>query len=87
MKYSIVGIDGNAYNIMGYTANAMKYEGFTKDEIDAYFKNATSSDYNHLVAVSSDIIDKCNEHYNTTHKDEDDDISSYLYDDDDYEDD
>ena len=59
--YDLVGIDGNAFNVMGYVRRAMKECGFSKDEIEAYTKDATSSDYNHLLVVSMDIIDKCNE--------------------------
>ena len=59
--YDLVGIDGNAFNVMGYVRRAMKECGFSKDEIEAYTKDATSGDYNHLLVVSMDIIDKCNE--------------------------
>lgn len=63
-KYTLVGVDGNAYAIIGYVINAMKREHFTKDEIDAYIKDATSSDYTHLICVSIIQIDYCNEKYN-----------------------
>ena len=59
-KYDLVGIDGNAYSIMGYVQNAMKECGFSQEEIKAYLDDAKSSDYNHLLAVSMDMIDKCN---------------------------
>ena len=60
-KYTLVGVDGNAFNIMGYVRNAMKERRFSADEISAYTKDAMSSDYNHLVFVSLNMIDKCNE--------------------------
>lgn len=60
-KYSLIGVDGNAFNIMGYVRRAMKEAGFTREEIEAYTKDATSGDYNHLLVVSIDIIDRCNE--------------------------
>ena len=59
--YDLVGVDGNAFSIMGYVRSAMKECGFSKDEIETYIKDATSNDYNHLLVVSMDIIDKCNE--------------------------
>jgi len=59
-KYNLIGIDGNAFNVMGYTRRAMVREGFTREEIDSYLKDAMSSDYNHLLAVSVEMIDKCN---------------------------
>lgn len=61
--YDIVGINGNAYSIMGYVSSAMKREGKSQEEIDVYYKDATSSDYTHLICVSMEIIDKLNERY------------------------
>lgn len=60
-KFDLVGIDGNAFCIMAYVTNAMKQCGFSKDERDAYFSDATSSDYYHLLCVSIEMIDRCNE--------------------------
>ena len=59
--YTLVGINGNAYSIMGYVRAAMDDANMTNDDIDAYVKDATSSDYNHLVAVSCEMIDRVNE--------------------------
>ena len=60
-KYSLVGVDGNAYCVMGYTARAMKREGFSKEEVDEMYNKAESSDYNNLLRVCMDYIDKVNE--------------------------
>ena len=59
-RYSLIGIDRNAFAIMGYVQRAMRHEKFTKEEIDAYIKKATSSDYYHLIVVSMEQIEKCN---------------------------
>lgn len=59
-KYNLVGIDGNAYSVMGYVIQAMKREGFSKSEIDDYQADAMSDDYNHLLSVSAEMIEKCN---------------------------
>lgn len=59
-KYTLVGVDGNAFSIMGYVRNAMKREHCTKEEIDAYSKDAMSSDYNHLLCVSEEMCEKLN---------------------------
>ena len=59
--YTLVGVDGNAYAIMGYVRTAMKRAKMTKEDIDAYTKDATSSDYYHLLVVSCEMIDKVNE--------------------------
>lgn len=60
-NYTLVGVDGNAYAIMGYVRNAMKREDKTKEEIEAYTKDAMSSNYYHLVAVSVEMCEKLNE--------------------------
>lgn len=67
-KYNLVGIDGNAYSIMGYVSTAMALEceamgwdaAALKKEKDAYLADAMSGDYNHLVAVSADMVDRIN---------------------------
>lgn len=67
-KYNLVGIDGNAYSIMGYVSTAMAQEceamgwdaAALKKEKDAYLNDAMSGDYNHLVAVSADMVDRIN---------------------------
>ena len=71
--YTLVGINGNAYSIMGYVRVAMDDANMTNDDIDAYVKDATSSDYNHLVAVSCEMIDKVNEILGLNDYDEDED--------------
>ena len=55
-KYSLIGIDGNAYSVMGYVTRAMRREGMTSDKIGEYLNKARSSDYNHLLAISADIL-------------------------------
>ena len=60
-RYSLIGVDGNAFAIMGYVIRAMRETGFSQDEIKAYREDAESDDYNHLLCVSADMIDKCNE--------------------------
>lgn len=59
--YDLVGVNGNAYSIMGYVATAMRNEGKSEEEINSYYKEATSKDYQHLLYVSIKIIDELNE--------------------------
>lgn len=59
-EYTLIGVDGNAFAIMGYVVRAMKLEHKSKDEIDAYIRNAKSSDYTHLMAVSADMCEELN---------------------------
>ena len=61
MKYDLVGIDGNAFSLMGYVVKAMKECGFSNDEQNDYLAKATSGNYDNLLCVSMEIIDKCNE--------------------------
>ena len=58
--YNLIRVDGNAYAIMGYVAKAMRNEGYSQEEINAYFEDAKSSDYNHLVSVSGEKIREIN---------------------------
>lgn len=59
--FSLVGVDGNAFNVMGYTANAMKKAGYNQSDIQNYRKLATSGDYDTLLVLSMEWIEKCNQ--------------------------
>ena len=71
-KYSLVGIDGNAFAIMSYVSKAMKAEGQDKEQIDAYFNNARYGTYEHLLCVSVEMIDFLNELYDDWNDEYDD---------------
>lgn len=58
--YNLVGIDGNAFNIMGYVRNAMHETGFSKKEIEAYTKDCMRGDYDRLLGISAEMIERCN---------------------------
>lgn len=60
MKYDLTTVDSNAYCIMGYIIAAMRKEGYTEAQVKEYRSKAMSSDYNNLVAVSLDYLDKLN---------------------------
>ena len=59
-KYSLVGVDGNAYAVMGYTSRALKREGL-RDLVDEMHEKATSGDYYHLLTVCDEYIGKANQ--------------------------
>lgn len=59
--FDLVGIDGNAFNVMGYTVNAMKKAGYNPSDIAEYKRKATFGDYNNLLYLSMEMIDNCNE--------------------------
>lgn len=58
-KYTLVGVDGNAFAIMAYVHNALVNEGMS-NKVSEYYKAATASDYQHLLAVSQHYISKAN---------------------------
>lgn len=60
MKYDLVGVDGNAFAVMGYVLKAMKECKMSKEEQSDYQTKAMSGDYDHLLAVSIEMIDICN---------------------------
>ena len=53
----LVGKDGNAFNILGICRRAMKHARLSETEINEFTKEATSGDYNHLLAT-------CTEYFN-----------------------
>ena len=59
--FNLVGVDGNAFSVMGYVTQAMRRSGYTNQERNDYLADAQSSDYNHLLAVSVDMVEKVNE--------------------------
>ena len=58
-KYCLVGQDGNAFSLMAYTSRALKNEGLG-NLVDEMHKEATSGDYDHLIVVCSDYVDRAN---------------------------
>lgn len=46
---SLVGQNGNAFNILGICTQAMKQANLLQTEIDNFMTEATSGDYNHLL--------------------------------------
>lgn len=60
MKYDLVGVDGNAFAVMGYTARALKNEGL-RDLVSEMQNRAMSGDYDNLLCVCLEYIDKANE--------------------------
>jgi hypothetical protein len=59
-KYSLIGVDGNAFAVMGYVRKAMRSEGYSEEQIKAFTDKATSGDYNNLLAVCDEQIEEIN---------------------------
>ena len=60
MKYTLVGVNGNAFSVMGYVKNAMRKEGMSKEDITKYREDVMIGDYNHLLRVSMAMVNKLN---------------------------
>lgn len=58
-KYSLIGIDGNAFSVMGYTARALKKSGHP-DMVRCMYDRATKGDYEDLLWVCQRYIDIAN---------------------------
>lgn len=72
-KFTLVGVDGNAFSIMAYTSRAMRTAGFSGQQRAEYTDQATSGDYDHLLALSCEWIDKCNEALGLQDEEDEDD--------------
>lgn len=53
----LVGEDGNAFAILGRCQNAMRKARLSKEEMNAFTKEATSGNYDHLLATCIDWFD------------------------------
>lgn len=60
-KFDLVGVDGNAFNIMAYVRTAMREAVFSKKEIDEYLKDCISGNYDHLISLSVEMVERCND--------------------------
>ena len=57
VQVQLSGEDGNAFAILGRTAAALRAAGVPQQEIDAFFAEATSGDYDHLLHTTMTWVD------------------------------
>ena len=57
IQVQLTGQDGNAFAILGRTTAALRAAGVPSEEIDAYFAEATSGDYDHLLQTTMRWVD------------------------------
>jgi hypothetical protein len=57
VQVQLTGEDGNAFAILGRTATALRRAGVSQEEVDAFFAEATSGDYDHLLATTMAWVD------------------------------
>lgn len=59
-KFSLTGLEGNAFCIMAYVSEAMRKSGVAPAKRNEYVGRVTAGDYDNLVAVSQGVLDKLN---------------------------
>lgn len=59
-EFTLVGVNGNAFCVIAYTCNAMKKVGINYSEIQDYKKKVTQSDYDTVIVLSLEQLDRCN---------------------------
>lgn len=68
-RFTLVGVDGNAYAVMAYTARALREAGL-RDMIPQMRSEATSGDYSHLISTCDRYIEIANDALGLTEEDE-----------------
>ena len=57
IRVKLVGTDGNAWALIGRVSQALRRGGQSKGFIDAFVKEATSGDYNHLLCTCMEVCE------------------------------
>ena len=60
-KFDLVGINGNAFNIMAYVKTAIREAGFRREEMSEYVEDCMRGDYDRLLILSEEMIERCND--------------------------
>ena len=58
LKLNLEGVDGNAFCVLGHAMRILK-QNHKMELWDEFHAEATSGDYNHLLATVSDWFDVC----------------------------
>lgn len=59
-RFTLVGVNGNAFAIMEYTARALKTAGLG-DKVKEMQEKAMSGDYDNLIATCDDYVEMAND--------------------------
>ena len=57
IKVRLIGEDGNAFHVLGKVRAALRRAGKSQEFIEAFTKEATSGDYNHLLATVTEVVE------------------------------
>lgn len=68
-RFTLVGVDGNAFCIMGYTAQCLRKAGLG-DKVSQMHKEATAGDYYNLIAVCDRYVEMANDKLGLTDEEE-----------------
>ncbi len=52
----LTGLDGNAFSIMGRVMDALKKADVSQEEIDEYYAQSTSGDYDNLLRTAAEWV-------------------------------
>ena len=53
----LINEDGNCFHILGTVRAALRRAGESQEFIEAFTKEATSADYNHLLATVMEVVE------------------------------
>lgn len=68
-RFTLIGVDGNAFSVMGYTERALRKAGL-QDRVDKMYEEAESGDYYHLLMICDSYVQMANEALGLTDEDE-----------------
>ena len=57
IKVRLINEDGNAFHILGKVRAALRRAGESQEFIEAFTKEATSGDYNHLLVTVTEVVE------------------------------
>ena len=56
-RLKLIGKDGNAFNLLGLAKRDAKRAGWPQEKVNAFMKQATSGDYDHLLQTCMKYFD------------------------------
>ncbi len=57
VRVRLIGEDGNAFMVLGKVRAALRRAGYGQEFIKAFTDEATSGDYNHLLATVMQVVE------------------------------
>jgi hypothetical protein len=52
----LVGIDGNAFSLIAYTSKCLRNGKWSREDIQAFQKIATSGDYHNVICTCASVL-------------------------------